>query len=81
MLIDDLRSLIHADVSIETLSEKDFDPQNSYGTVIEVVKKAGDGKVRVFKVCHTETRSEYYVVSLDREGKRVVGMKAVAIES
>lgn len=78
---DDLRKLIHTDVDIEALCEKDFDPQGSYTKVIDAVKKAGGGKVKVFKVQHTETRSEYYVVSVDREGKRLVGMKAVAIES
>ena len=45
------------------------------------MKKAGDGKVKVFRVEHGSTRSEYYVVSVDEKEGRVVGLKALSVES
>ena len=49
--------------------------------MIDAVKKAGDGEVKVFRVELEGTRAEYYVVSVDREGKKVVGLKALSVES
>ena len=63
------------------VSEKEFDPQGQYKKVIDAVKKAGSGKVSVFKVEHGSTRSEYYVVSVDSKEGKVVGLKALAVES
>lgn len=79
--LDDLKKLIGTNADVETLSEKEFDPQGQYKNVIDAVKKAGNCGVKVFKFTHTETRSEYYVVSIDKEGGKIVGMKALAVES
>lgn len=45
------------------------------------MKRAGSGEVKVFRVHHGRSRAEYYVVSLDEKGRRVVGLKAVAVET
>jgi len=45
------------------------------------VKKAGNGSVGIFKVEHGNTRAEYYVVSLDSGESKLVGLKALAVES
>lgn len=63
------------------MEAKDFDPVGQYGQLVKEVEKAGDGKSRVFKVHHGQTRLEYYVVALDLARKRIVGMKALAVES
>ena len=42
---------------------------------------AGDGKARIFRVQHGKTRVVYYVVGLDAKGGKVVGLKAMAVES
>lgn len=49
--------------------------------MLEAVETAGDGRARVFRVQHGKTRAEYYVVGLDKKGKRVVGLRAKAVES
>ena len=76
-----MKQLIGHDADVEAIGEKDFDPRGQYKNVVEAVKKAGNGKVQVFRVSHGETRSEYYVVSIDKEEGRVVGLKALAVES
>lgn len=48
---------------------------------MEAVEQSGDGKTRIYRVEHDKTRVEYYVVSFDKEGGRVVGLKAKAVES
>ncbi len=63
------------------MQAKTFDPRGQYKDVLEAVEQVGDGKARIFKVEHGRTRVEYYVVGLDGEGKKIVGMKATAIES
>ena len=66
---------------VSTVEVKDFDPDSQYSQLVKEVEKAGDGKSRVFKVHHGRTRLEYYVVGLDIARKRIVGMKALAVES
>lgn len=66
---------------VSTLSTQEFDPTGQYEEVLQAVEKAGDGKARVFRVHHGSTRAEYYVVGIDRKGKKVVGLKAKAVES
>ena len=63
------------------MTTKEFDPQREYKKVMEAVERAGDGKTRIYRVEHDTTRLEYYVVSIDRDGGRVVGLKAKAVES
>ena len=60
---------------------KEFDPRGQYKEVLEAVEKVGDGKARIFKVEHGRTRVEYYIVGFDELEKRVVGLKAIAIET
>ncbi|KAB2579654.1 hypothetical protein BFW01_g4768 [Lasiodiplodia theobromae] len=64
-----------------SLSQNEFDPKGQYAKVLDVVKQAGSQDVAIFRVQHGSTRAELYVVSLDKKGGRIVGLKAVAIES
>lgn len=57
----------------------EWNVKNAYGEVVDAVKKAGDGKIQVFRAAHGSTRCEYYVVAVVK-GK-VVGVKAKAVES
>ena len=59
----------------------EFDPRKHYQDVVSAIENAGDGTVRIFRVELGTTRVEYWVVSVDRKGKRVVGLKALAVES
>ncbi|KAF2648551.1 hypothetical protein K491DRAFT_612572 [Lophiostoma macrostomum CBS 122681] len=79
--IDELKKLLGHDGEVESVSEKEFDPRGQYTKVVDAVKKAGDGKVSIFSVDVSGTRKEYYVVSVDKEEGRVVGLKALAVES
>jgi len=76
-----LKALIGHDADVSALDEKEFDPQGQYKDVVDAVKKAGDGKVRVFRVELEGSRAEYYVVSVDKGEGRVVGLKALSVES
>lgn len=64
---------------MEEVKPKGFESQ--YKKVVEAVKKAGNGEVKVFKVQIDGTRAEYYVVGVDEKEGRVVGMKALSVES
>lgn len=78
-LLGDLKKLIGSDKEVEEHKAKGFETQ--YKKVIDAVKKAGNGEVKVFRVELEGTRAEYYVVSVDKEGGKVVGLKALAVES
>lgn len=77
-MLDDLKKLLGED-KIEEVKEKGFETQ--YKSVINAVKKAGNGEVQVFRVELEGTRAEYYVVSIDEDGGKVVGLKALSVES
>lgn len=74
----DLKKLLGQD-EVEEVKEQGFESQ--YAKVLNAVKEAGNGEVKVFKVQLEGTRAEYYVVSVDAKGKKVVGLKALSVES
>ncbi len=78
-MLGDLKKLLGGDKDVEEVSQKSFDSQ--YKQVVDAVKQAGNGKVKVFKVDLDHTRAEYYVVSVDEKEGKVVGLKAMSVES
>lgn len=76
--LGDLKKLLGQD-KVEEVNVNDFETQ--YKNVFNAVKKAGNGKVKVLRVDLESTRSEYYVVSIDKEGGKLVGLKALSVES
>ncbi|KAF3048259.1 hypothetical protein E8E12_011540 [Didymella heteroderae] len=74
----DLKRLLGQD-KVEEVKGKSFETQ--YKNVFNAVKKAGNGEVKVFRVDLESTRAEYYVVSIDKEGGKLVGLKALSVES
>lgn len=65
---------------MEESTPKGFEKQ--YSKVLDAVKgAAGDGGVKVFRVEIDGTRSEYWVVGVDAKKGRVVGLKALSVES
>lgn len=75
----ELKKLLGGDKDVEEVKQKGFESQ--YKTVIDAVKAAGSGEVKVFKVELDRTRSEYFVVAIDEKEGRIVGLKALAVES
>jgi len=75
---DDLKKLLGSD-SVEEVKGTGFESQ--YKKVIDAVKQAGNGSVKVFRVELEGTRAEYYVVAVDDKEGRIVGLKALAVES
>jgi tagatose-1,6-bisphosphate aldolase len=75
----DLKKLLGGDKDVEEVKGTGFESQ--YKKVIDAVKEAGNGEVKVFKVEIDGTRSEYYVVGVDEKEGRVVGLKALSVES
>lgn len=75
---DDLKKLIGSD-KVEEVEGTSFEGQ--YKKVMDAVKQAGNGTVKVFRVELKGTRAEYYVVAVDDKEGRIVGLKALAVES
>ncbi|KAF2762085.1 hypothetical protein EJ05DRAFT_196368 [Pseudovirgaria hyperparasitica] len=79
---DGLAQLIGHKDGVEGLSRQDFDPRGRYEGVFEAVREAAGGQeVRVYRVRLGGTRVEYYVVGVDGGNGRLVGLKALAVES
>ena len=75
----DLKELIGGGKDVEEVKGTAFASQ--YRKVIDAVKAAGNGDVKVFKVQIDGTRAEYYVVAVDEKDGRLVGLKALSVES
>ncbi|KAF2029032.1 hypothetical protein EK21DRAFT_113255 [Setomelanomma holmii] len=75
---DDLSKLLDGK-NVEEVSPKSFEKQ--YKKVIDAVKEAGNGSVNVFEVEIDKTRTEYYFVSVNAKEGRMVGLKALSVES
>lgn len=80
-LVDEFAELIGHDSTVSTLDAIEFDPRGQYKDVLQAVEKGGNCKSRVYRVEHGKTRIEYYVVGLDKDNMRVVGLRAKAVES
>jgi hypothetical protein len=78
-ILDELSNLVGE--SVEKISEKEFDPRGQYKAVTDAVKSAGDGKVGFYKVELDRTRIQYLILSIDVKHDRIVGLKALAVES
>jgi predicted aspartyl protease len=74
-----MKSLLGGEKQVEEVKQKGFETQ--YKAVLDAVKKAGSGEVKVFRVEIDGTRAEYYVVAVDGKEGRVVGLKALSVES
>jgi len=58
----------------------EWDPQGQYKDVVDATREAAKGSdVRVYRIGREGSRVEYWVVGV--EGGRLVGVKALAIES
>lgn len=69
---------------VEILDPIDWDVNGQYKDIIDAVTKAGKGNdVRVYRIVKDKSRVEYFVVTRLGDGKsaRLVGVKALAIES
>ncbi|KAL2014438.1 hypothetical protein VTN00DRAFT_1963 [Thermoascus crustaceus] len=80
--------------SITTMSPNVFDPKDRYSTVMRAVRaaaasEAGDQinvdeagiDVKVYRVEVGKSRVEYWVLALEAEGGKIVGMRARAVET
>ncbi|KHO02005.1 uncharacterized protein MAM_01006 [Metarhizium album ARSEF 1941] len=68
------------EAEISIMDPVDWDSQGQYTKLIEAVREATKGNdVRVYSVVRSKTRTEYWLVS--REEGRIVGVKALGVES
>lgn len=68
----------NADITI--MDPLDWDRKGNYGKLLDAVREASKGNdVRVYRVPKDGTRVEYWLVS--RAEERIVGVKAMAVES
>ena len=67
-----------ADVTIMDIGE--WDPNGQYKGIVEATRAATNGSdVRIYRISRGGSRIEYYLVGI--EGEKLVGVKALAIES
>ncbi|KAF2273369.1 uncharacterized protein EI97DRAFT_461243 [Westerdykella ornata] len=80
---DSLRKALSlsSDTDVSSLSEKEFDPRGNYTSVIDKVKRAGNGSVKIFRIELDATRAEIWVLSVDEKGKRLVGVRTLSVET
>lgn len=70
--------------SISILSYDEFDPKTKYSVALNAVRKAAPGntaEVKVYRIEITSTRIEYWILALHQSEKRLVGLRAKAVES
>ena len=80
-ITDRFKELVGRGAKVVTQSEAEFDPRNQYEKIIRMVKEAGNGTAVIFKVQDDHTRAIYFITSLDERAGRLVGLKAMAVES
>ncbi|EXJ77181.1 hypothetical protein A1O3_10339 [Capronia epimyces CBS 606.96] len=68
--------------SVEELTTEEFDPRGEYREIIERVAQAAKGKdvgVKLFRVEISQTRAEYYILTVG--DRALVGVVVKAVES
>ncbi|KAM0258283.1 hypothetical protein ACHAQJ_003925 [Trichoderma viride] len=67
---------------VDIMDPLDWDSEGQYANIIDAVREATRGNdVRVYRVARDLTRAEYWVISRDDEEDRIVGVKALGVES
>lgn len=67
---------------ITTMSVKDWNKTGEYTKVVDAIMQAAGGEeVKVYVVPRTEVKTEYWVVAVDKKENRLVGVKALGVES
>lgn len=70
-----------AKAEVEIMDPVDWDAGGRYKDVIDAVRRAGEGNdVRVYRVAKGGVRAEYWVLTTTADS-RLVGLKALAVES
>lgn len=70
----------NAGITIQDVTE--WDTRGQYKQVVDAVRLAAKGgDVRVYRVPGPGARVEYWVVGLEKKEGRLVGVKALAVES
>lgn len=65
-----------------TLSETSFDPRNQYSGVLKAVREASSSsELKIYRVEIDATRVEYWILALDADGGKIVGVRAKAVET
>lgn len=68
------------DAEVDIMDVGEWDTQGQYKDVVAATREASKGSdVRVYRIIREGSRIEYFVVGL--EGGKLVGVKALAIES
>ena len=85
MCVEEFARLINhpapKDAEIEITDPVDWDPRGQYKEIIDAVREAGEGNdVRVYRVARGGVKAEYWVVTATTD-KKLVGVKALAVES
>ncbi|KAK3079645.1 hypothetical protein LTS18_004323 [Coniosporium uncinatum] len=78
---NELADLVNHRGAVSSMTREEFDPRGQYEKVIDAVKSVGTGELGFYAVDLDKTRSEYYVVILDKGKERLVGLKAVVVQS
>lgn len=82
MVLPDREHSLLGLLSIQESEPKHWDVRGQYANVIKAVQEAaGSKEVKVYKLNIGEPRAEYWVIALDAKGGRLVGLKALAVES
>lgn len=67
---------------VDIMDPVDWDSDGQYANIIDAVTEATRGNdVRVYRVARDLTRAEYWVISRDDKEDRIVGVKALGVES
>ncbi|KAM7185697.1 hypothetical protein V8F33_012256 [Rhypophila sp. PSN 637] len=69
------------EASVEILDPVDWDRNGQYAEIIDAVRESGEGNdVRVYRVARGGVKAEYWVITATNDEK-LVGVKALAVES
>ena len=76
-------SAVTSRTDVSVISPESFDPKGRYKSVIDAVKEtlAEDAEVKVYRVGVSHSKLEYWVLGLDQPNKRILGLRAKAVES
>ncbi|KAI9891947.1 MAG: hypothetical protein M1814_002141 [Vezdaea aestivalis] len=74
-------SSVDNDSDPEEVDLEQWNGKGHYDKVVKAVEAETEGQVKVFRVSLGGVRAEYFVVGLDSKRGRIVGLKALAVES
>ncbi|KAI9681378.1 MAG: hypothetical protein M1817_002661 [Caeruleum heppii] len=79
---EQFRDLVRHTGLVSSLTVDQWDPKSEYKDIVQAIEEASAAEhVRIYRIEHSKTKLEYFIVALDQKSSKIVGLRTRAVET